>query len=73
MKRKALITGARPHPFEGPWVALEKGSEWEMEGLRPGVRVEHVDGRARAIIELTNESNVNMFERISVVAVERAA
>ena len=68
MKRKALITGARPHPFEGPWVTLEESSEWEMEGLRPGVRVEHVDGRARAIIE-----NVEEGERISVVAVEKAA
>ena len=68
MKRKALITGARPHPFEGPWVTLEETSEWEMEGLRPGVRVEHVDGRARAIIE-----NVEEGERISVVAVEKAA
>ena len=73
MKRKALITGARPHPFKGPWVTLEETSEWEMEGLRPGIRVEHVDGRARAIIELTNDSNVNMFARISVVAVEMAA
>ncbi len=68
MKRKALITGARPHPFEGPWVTLEESSEWEMEGLRPGVRVEHVDGRARAIIE-----NVSGDERISIVAVEKAA
>ena len=67
MKRKALITGARPHPFKGPWVSLEEGSEWEMEGLRPGVRVEHVDGRARAIIEGAVEG-----ERISIVAVERA-
>lgn len=68
MKRKALITGALPHPFEGPWVALEEESEWEMEGLRPGVRVEHVDGRARAIIEEAIEGG-----RISIVAVERAA
>lgn len=68
MKRKALITGARPHPFKGPWVTLEETSEWEMEGLRPGVRVEHVDGRARAIIE-----NVEEEGRISVVAVEKAA
>lgn len=65
MKRKALITGALPHPFEGPWVTLEEGSEWEMEGLRPGIRVEHVDGRARAIIE-----NSWKGERVSVVAVE---
>ncbi|KKM60411.1 hypothetical protein LCGC14_1542120 [marine sediment metagenome] len=68
MKRKALITGARPHPFEGPWVTLEEGSDWEMEGLRPGIRVEHVDGRARAIIEEASGD-----KRISVVAVERAA
>ena len=68
MKRKALLTGARPHPFEGPWVSLEESSEWEMEGLRPGVRVEHADGRARAIIE-----DVSGDGRISVVAVEQAA
>ncbi|KKL24898.1 hypothetical protein LCGC14_2410740 [marine sediment metagenome] len=50
MKRKALITGARPHPFEGPWVSLEEESEWEMEGLRPGVRVEHVPvGREQSL------------------------
>ena len=65
MKRKALITGARPHPFEGPWVALEESSEWEMEGLRPGVRVEHLPGKARAIIEDATGDG-----RISVVAVE---
>ncbi len=68
MKRKALITGARPHPFEGPWVALEEGSEWEMEGLRPGVRIERIDGRARAIIDGASGDG-----RISVVAVEKAA
>ena len=68
MKRKALLTGALPHPFEGPWVALEEDSEWEIEGLRPGVRVEHVDGRARAIIEEASDG-----ERISIVAVEKAA
>ena len=68
MKRKALLTGARPHPFEGPWVALEEGSEWEIEGLRPGVRVEHVGGWARAIIEAATEGG-----RISIVAVEQAA
>lgn len=68
MKRKALITGARPHPFVGPWVRLEEDSNWEMEGLRPGIRVEHVDGKARAIIEPSLECN----ERISVVAVQAA-
>lgn len=67
MKRKALITGARPHPFTGPWVALEKGSEWDIEGLRPGIRVEHSDGRARAIIE-----DLDTLDRVSVIAVERA-
>ena len=67
MKRKALITGARPHPFEGPWVALEEGSEWDIEGLRPGIRVEHENGRARAIIE-----DLDTLERVSVIAVERA-
>ena len=65
MKRKALITGARPHPFEGPWVSLEVESDWEMEGLRPGIRVEHEGGRARAIIE-----NLETSGRVSVVAVE---
>ena len=67
MKRKALLTGARPHPFEGPWVALEESSEWEMEGLRPGIRIEQEPGRARAIIE-----NLETSDRVSVVAVERA-
>ncbi len=68
MKRKALITGALPHPFEGPWVALEEGSEWEIEGLRSGVRVELKPGFGRAIIETTVEGG-----RISIVAVEKAA
>ena len=67
MKRKALITGARLHPFVGPWVALEESSEWEMEGLRPGVRIEQEPGRARAIIEDASGEG-----RISVVAVETA-
>ena len=67
MKRKALITGARPHPFEGPWVALEEDSDWIIEGLRPGIRVEHENGRARAIIE-----DLDTLERVSVIAVERA-
>ena len=71
MKRKALITGARLHPFVGPWVALEESSEWEMEGLRPGIRIEQEPGKARAIIELTSESDVNTFARISIVAVEQ--
>ena len=67
MRRKALLTGARLHPFVGPWVALEESSEWEMEGLRPGVRVEHLPGKARAIIEDATGDG-----RISVVAVEAA-
>ena len=67
MKRKALLTGARPHPFEGPWVALGERSEWAMEGLRPGVRIEQETGRARAIIEDATGDG-----RISVVAVETA-
>ncbi len=67
MKRKALITGARPHPFVGPWVELEPGKHWKFEGLRDGVRVEHQFEKARGIIE-TSEG-----DRISVVAVEVAA
>ncbi|KKL28013.1 hypothetical protein LCGC14_2379370 [marine sediment metagenome] len=67
MKRKALITGARPHPFVGPWVELETDKSWEFEGLRDGVRVQADVGRVRGIIETTEG------ERISVVAVEVAA
>lgn len=70
MKRKALITGALPHPFEGPWVVLDKDRDWEIEGLREGVRVERVDGRARAILDPIKPLDTS---RISVIAVEVAA
>ena len=73
MKRKALITGAQLHPFEGPWVVLESDKDWEFEGVTDAVRVEREGDRARAVIGLGNGSDVNVYARISVVAVEVAA
>lgn len=31
MGQKALILGALPSPFEGPWIHLPEGSEWEVD------------------------------------------
>ena len=70
MKRKALLTGAKLQPFEGPWVTLDSDKEWEFEGVTPAVEVEREADRARAVIGLTNSSDVNVFARISVIAVE---
>ncbi len=65
MKRKALITGAKPQPFEGPWVSLEIEKKWEFEGLRNGVRLERLKDMARVLIGVPDGD-----ERISVIAVE---
>jgi len=66
MRRKALITGVLPHPFEGPWVALDVDVEWRIEGLVRGIEVERVDGKARAIVG----ENASFDDRVSVFAVE---
>ena len=65
MKRKALITGAKPQPFEGPWVSLEDEKKWEFEGLRNGVRLERLKDMARVLIGKPDGD-----QRISVIAVE---
>ena len=70
MKRKALLTGAKLQPFEGPWVTLDPDKEWEFEGVTPAVEVERDGDKARAVVGLTNSSEVNVFARISVIAVE---
>jgi len=66
VREKALITGALPRPFVGPWVELGEKSGWEFEGLRAGVKIETVLGKSRAVIELDEEKG----ERVSVIAVE---
>jgi hypothetical protein len=66
MKKKALITGALPRPFTGPWVELDPRISWYFEGIKDGVKVELKSGSARAVI---NEW-VGQEERISVIAVE---
>lgn len=46
MKKKALLIGARPRPFVGPWVYLEEGS-WEVEppvDFRGGILIEYQNG-----------------------------
>jgi len=67
MKRKALITGAKPQPFNGPWISLETEKKWKFEGLRNGVRLERLGDLARVLIGLPDGD-----ERISVIAVEIA-
>lgn len=66
MKSKGLILGALPLPFEGPWVVLEGDRKWEFRGLQDGIRMEKQNGKVRAIIEKTLETD----ERISVFAEE---
>ena len=66
MREKALITGALPLPFIGPWVELSQETKWLFVGLKDGVNVELSDGSARAIIG----PDVGEDERISVIAVE---
>lgn len=34
MASKALIIGARPSPFEGPWIPVSEADEWEVVGER---------------------------------------
>ncbi len=34
MKRKALIVGALPSQFEGPWVVLSDAEAWRVTGER---------------------------------------
>ena len=38
MKKKALIIGALPVPFEGPWVVIDDADGWD-------VRMEHEYGK----------------------------
>ena len=66
MKEKALITGALPRPFVGPWVELSQETKWLFVGLKDGVKVELSEGSARAVISLWGTD----AERISVIAVE---
>ncbi len=63
MKSKALIIGALPIPFTGPWVHLESDREWQIRGLRDGIRIEKRNGKMRAIIEkeLETKERVNVF------------
>jgi hypothetical protein len=53
MKKKALIIGALPEPFEGPWVDTN-GNEWDVKMLHDydgKVMVEYDDDkRTRAVI-----------------------
>ncbi len=65
MKSKALIIGALPLPFEGPWVVLEGDRKWEFRGLQDGIRLKREDGRVKAIIwkALKTEERVNVFAR----------
>lgn len=53
MKKKALIIGALPQPFKGPWVDLT-GNEWDVKMRHDyggSVMVEHDESkRARAVI-----------------------
>lgn len=30
MRTKALIIGARPSPWEGPWISIEDHEEWQV-------------------------------------------
>ena len=66
MKEKALITGALPRPFVGPWVELNPETKWLFVGIKDGVKVEIGAGSARAIIG----PEVDGEERVSVIAVE---
>lgn len=53
MKKKALIIGALPQPFQGPWVNLDS-DEWDVRmqhDYGDKVTVEHEgSSRARAVI-----------------------
>ena len=48
MKRKALILGALPQPFEGPWVEIGDADHWTVT---PGLGQE---SRLRLVVEETN-------------------
>ncbi len=53
MKKKALIIGALPVPFEGPWVVTDDADGWDVRTEHEygdAVRVEHADSQARAVI-----------------------
>ena len=54
MRRKALIIGALPLPFEGPWVRVDNMDEWDVKmdhDYKSHVTVEHDDSnRIRAVI-----------------------
>ena len=53
MKKKALIIGALPVPFEGPWVVTDDADGWDVRMEHEyggGVQVEFADTQARAII-----------------------
>lgn len=50
MRTKALLLGARPEPFEGPWVEINDALEWRADprgdyGKEVIVEVESSDGR----------------------------
>lgn len=45
MKQKALVIGALPSPFEGPWVEFGDRAKWRVRPLR-----EHIQ-RIRLVIE----------------------
>lgn len=46
MKKKALLIGARPRPFDGPWVHLEEG-DWQIvppADFGGGILIEYENG-----------------------------
>ncbi len=73
MKRKTLITGARPRPFEGPWVVLDKNLDWSIEGEQPGIVVEKETTPERIRVRASIVRDLDVEGRISVFAVAEAA
>lgn len=67
MKRKALIIGALPLPFDGPWVQVEDMDEWDVRmdhEYHDGVMIEHGDSkrvRARILEKIPGVPHVSVW------------